>query len=135
MGESAAQTVKEIEDVRDRLDRSLGELQSRLPAPAAAAKRLIGIAVGGGVGGSVFWFALRRIRSKRREASAAKTARESAVAKARSLTSHARSTDPDDDAAPGWPAWAAVGAAVWIGMRFAELRQLKKQTKLLAGRS
>ncbi len=42
MGKSTAETVKELEATRARLDAQLKELQKRLPAPAQLVKRLAG---------------------------------------------------------------------------------------------
>ena len=46
MGKSAAETVREIEDTRDKLESEIRELEGRLPHPAVWTKRLIGVAVG-----------------------------------------------------------------------------------------
>src|SRR5581483_650387 len=69
MGESAAETVKEIEEVRGDLEGKVRVLERRLPKAAVLGKRLIGIAVGGGAGSTVFWFAVRRLRKRRAPAS------------------------------------------------------------------
>ena len=50
MGKSSAETVREIEDTRDRLESEIRELEGRLPQPAVWGKRLIGVAAGGGLG-------------------------------------------------------------------------------------
>lgn len=71
MGESSAQTVKEIEETRERLDQEIRELEHRLPRPAVWTKRLIGVAVGGGVSGAAFWFAVRRMRNRKKKAAPA----------------------------------------------------------------
>ena len=52
MGTSAAETVREIEATRQRLDADLQELEHRLPPPARWAKRIAGVALGGGLAGS-----------------------------------------------------------------------------------
>ena len=64
MGNSTAATLTEIEQTRNRLERDVAELAERLPAPAIWLKRLAGVAVGGGVGGSLFWFVAHRIRNR-----------------------------------------------------------------------
>ena len=66
MGSSAAETGREIEETRSRLESDIRELEGRLPKPAIWAKRVVGVAVGGGIGGSVFWFGVRRIRKRRK---------------------------------------------------------------------
>src|SRR5205807_9310145 len=65
MGTSSAETVREIEETRDRIEAEVRELEGRLPKPAAWTKRLVGVAVGGGVGGTLFWVGVRRVRKRR----------------------------------------------------------------------
>lgn len=126
MGQGSAQTVKEIEDVRGRLERNLRELQDRLPQPAVWMKRLVGVAVGGGVAGSVFWFAVRRARRRREEPDAVR-----AVVKLLPTDGMAAGTGEDDQR---WAQWLAAGAGVWLALRLMELRQGRKRNKLLAAR-
>lgn len=66
MGQSAAETVAEIEQIRDRLDGEIHELQERMPAALVAGKRVAGIAAGGGVAGSLLWMMVRHRRKKKR---------------------------------------------------------------------
>ena len=60
MGETAAETMKEIEDTRDRLDGELRQLEGRLPAAARLAKRGAAALAGVGFLGLATRFALRR---------------------------------------------------------------------------
>lgn len=60
MGETAAQTMREIEATRERLDGELRELEGRLPAAATWAKRGVGAMAGVGALGVITRFALRR---------------------------------------------------------------------------
>jgi hypothetical protein len=64
MGETAAETMKEIDATRNRLDGELRQLEGRLPAAAKAAKWAVGAAAGVGVLGVVARFAMRRRKSK-----------------------------------------------------------------------
>jgi len=66
MGESAAQTVREIEETRDRLDAELRELEQRMPQPAVWAKRAVGFLVGGGTAATLGLLLLRRRKKKRK---------------------------------------------------------------------
>ena len=66
MGKSSAETVREIKLTRERLDSELTELQDRLPTPAQWGKRLLGVAFGGGVAGSMFWFGVRSLRKRKK---------------------------------------------------------------------
>jgi hypothetical protein len=65
MGQTTAETVKEIEATRTRLDSEFRELEARLPAPAVWAKRLVGIAVGGGLATTLLLGMVKRMRSSR----------------------------------------------------------------------
>ncbi len=60
MGETAAETMKEIDATRNRLDGELRQLEGRLPAAAKLAKRAGAALAGVGVLGMAMRFALRR---------------------------------------------------------------------------
>jgi hypothetical protein len=60
MGETAAETMREIDATRTRLDREFRQLEGRLPAAAKMAKRTAGAVAGVGVLGIVTRSALRR---------------------------------------------------------------------------
>jgi hypothetical protein len=60
VGETAAETLTEIEATRARLDGELRTLEERLPATARLAKRVAAALVGVGVLGMVTRFAMRR---------------------------------------------------------------------------
>ena len=60
MGETAAETLTEIEATRLRLDGELQELDRRLPATARMAKRVTAALVSVGMLGAVTRFAIRR---------------------------------------------------------------------------
>lgn len=132
MGESAAETVDEIEVIRDRLDDEVREFQERLPPPVVMSKRLIGVAVGGGVAASAFWFAFRRMHTSKK------------VNKAKGSTEGVQIIQlmPDDmsrrvSAALDegrWQGWAAVVGGVWLLFRLAELRQLRRMNGALLDR-
>jgi hypothetical protein len=64
MGETAAETMKEIDATRNRLDGELRQLEGRLPAAAKVAKRAAGAAAGAGALGVAARFALRRRKKK-----------------------------------------------------------------------
>ncbi len=64
MGETAAETMREIEATRDRLDGELRQLEGRLPAAARMAKRAAGAIAGVGAVGVVARFAMRRRKSR-----------------------------------------------------------------------
>jgi hypothetical protein len=64
MGETAAETMREIDATRARLDGELLQLEGRLPAAARLAKRAAAALAGVGFLGLATKFALRR-RGKR----------------------------------------------------------------------
>ncbi|MGH9041872.1 MAG: hypothetical protein ACRDZ3_16760, partial [Acidimicrobiia bacterium] len=118
MGERAAETVEEIEDLRSRIDGEVRELEQRLPAPARWTKQLVGIAAGGGVGGSVVWFAIRRLKARRQRPEPAARAAEAFPAAARILP-----PDVIDDLSRqitriaetgAWRPWVGGIAALWL---------------------
>jgi hypothetical protein len=138
MGESSAATVREIEDIRDRLETNVQELERRMPAPAIWGKRLAGIAIGGGVGALVLRQVLKRKAKKRSPVEKVKRAvSESSPAQA------VIQVVPEEVAGKvskaledgRWKQWAAAGAGVWLAFRLVELRQLRKLNKaVIAGR-
>ncbi len=121
MGKSAAETVKEIEGIRERLEADMRELQDRLPAPALWAKRAVGIAVGGGVAGGALMFLLRRMRRGKKKASEAP-----APAVIRVVPEGGAVVTGEGAAGGRWKPLAAVVAATWLAFRVAELRELRR---------
>ncbi|MDQ3945895.1 MAG: hypothetical protein M3357_12240 [Actinomycetota bacterium] len=127
MGENSTETVEEIEVLRDRLDGEVKELEARLPAPARWTRQLAGVAVGGGLGGSVLWFAVRKIKTRK---ASKPEASEPVQAVIRLLPE-----DVADDLARqvarvvetgAWRPWAGGIAALWLVTRLAELRALRR---------
>ena len=131
MGKSAAETVREIEDTRERLDADITELQERLPAPAVWGKRLLGLAFGGGVAGSMFWFGVRKLRKRRKEEKVRKEAVQAVVQVVPERWAEAVSDAVEQGA---WKAWAGAAAAVWVLFRLAEVRQLRRMNRVLVTR-
>jgi hypothetical protein len=127
MGETAAQTVREIEQTRGRLDTELRQLEQRLPAPARWAKRLAGIAVGGGASGAVFWFAVRKVRG-RKKAKEKERPVEAVVQVLPDRWAEVLSERLED---AQWRQWAAMAAGAWILFRLAELRQLRRMNRAM----
>ena len=139
MGESSAATVKEIEDIRERLETNFEELERRMPAPAIWAKRAAGIAIGGGVGALV----LRQVL-KRAAKSPLKKAKQAVASTAPAPTSAVIQVVPEEIAGKlsaamddgRWKQWAAAGAGVWLALRLLELRQVRKLNRaLISGRA
>jgi hypothetical protein len=137
MGQSSAETVKEIEHIRGRLEDEIRELEHRLPRPAIWVKKLAGVAVGGGMAGFVFWQAVKRVQ--RRRGSKAEVEAKRYVANGSPVIQ----VLPERwagrvEAAFGderMKAAAGVAVGVWLLLRLAELRQLRRVNRaLIAGR-
>jgi len=143
VGQSATATVNEIEQTRRRLETDVAELAGRLPAPAIWAKRLVGLAVGGGVGGSIFWFAVHRIRAKGKDSRKAKRAKHGEqAAPGRAETPVIQVVLPEWSESlggllrtDGWKGPALAVGSIWLALRLAEARRLRRLTKaMLAAR-
>jgi NADH dehydrogenase FAD-containing subunit len=136
MGQSSAETVKEIEQIRGRLEDEIKELEDRLPRPALWVKRLVGMAVGGGVAGFAFWSAVRRFQKRRQAQAEVEAERIEARSPVIQLVPErwaGRFEDAFADDRVKTLAGAAV--AVWLLLRVAELRQLRRVNRaLIAGR-
>jgi hypothetical protein len=133
MGASAAETVTEIEQTRDRLEDDLRELEDRMPRPAVWGKRAVGVAVGGGVAGTVVMFAVRRTRKKR----AAKKFAKQPVGQVINVLPDQWAKKVTKTLEDGtWRNWAAGVGGAWLILKLAELRQLRRLNHaLVAGRT
>jgi uncharacterized protein involved in response to NO len=125
MGQSSAQTVREIEETRDRLDAELRELETRLPSAAVWTKRLVGMVVGGGVGATAFMFAVRRLR-KKKKAKAPQTQVQAVINVLPEGMAERISQALEDGRLKQW---AAAAAGVWLVLRLTELRQLRRMNR------
>lgn len=67
MGARTTDTLNDIERLRSRLDRNLAEIERRLPPAAQLGRRALAVALGGGAGGSALWFAVRKLKPKKKE--------------------------------------------------------------------
>jgi hypothetical protein len=124
MGASTVETVREIEEVRDRLDEEVRELEQRLPAVARTAKKAARLAAGGGLAGSVALFALKRARSKKRSKKKDKDAG-FAVPRGATVVQVMPVRVPDELASAvkdgRWRPYAAAATGVWLGVQVARL--------------
>ena len=105
MGQSSAETVREIEDIRDRIESNVRELEDRLPQPAVWAKKAVGIAVGGGVGAIVLRSLVKRAGKK---------------AKGRF------SREDDEGGGTASKVWLGALTLAVIGMGVVQIRQLQR---------
>ena len=143
MGKSATSTLSEIEESRHRLEQDMAELTERLPAPAVWAKRLVGLAVGGGVGGSAFWFVVRRIRNSRKSRKLERKVKEPIAEKAQQALSPVVQIIPADWSKSieklfendDWKGLAIAAGGVWVLLKAVGLRRMRRLTRaLIAGR-
>jgi hypothetical protein len=134
MGQSSTETVKEIEEIRGRLEDEIKELEDRLPSPARWVKRLVGVAVGGGVGGFVLWKAVGRFRGGRKtKLRVERSAPAETVLQVVPERWAVRMEEALQD--DRLKTWAGAAAAAWLILRLAELRQLRRVNRaLIAGR-
>ena len=132
MGKNAAETVKEIEETRDKIESEIRVLEDRLPKPALWTKRLIGVAAGGGIGGAMFWFGVKRVRNRKK----AKKQQPAPVNAVINLLPDNVSERVSSALENGQAKNAALAiGGVWVALRIAELRQLRRMNRaLLASR-
>jgi hypothetical protein len=130
MGQSAAQTVREIEETRERLDAELRELEQRMPQPAVWAKRAVGFLVGGGTAASVTLYLLKRRKKKKHEEE--RLERVTPVIQVLPDRWAEQVSSRLSDGA--WKPYAAGAVALYVLFRVAELRQMRRTNQaLLAG--
>jgi hypothetical protein len=128
MGKSAAETVREIEDTRDRIEAEIRELEGRLPKPVVWTKRVLGVAVGGGVGGTLFWFGVRRIRKRRTKKQQQQTPVNAVIQVLPEGVGERVSSAIENGQVKTWA--LGIGAA-WLVVRLAEIRQLRRMNRAL----
>lgn len=129
MGENSAQTVKEIEQVRTRLDGEIRELEDRLP-PVHVTKKVAAFALTGTTGTMTFW-AIRKMRDRRRKKKEPDAVR--AVVQVLPDRFGQQMTEMFEDGT--WKRPAAYAAGAWAIIKFAEVRQLRKMNRMLASRA
>jgi hypothetical protein len=129
MGQGSAATVREIEDLRDRLEVEMRELERRMPQPAVWVKRLAGVAVGGGIGAIVVTRLVKRARGRRRPRRAADARPVRAVIQVVPEELADRVAEALDEGR--WKQWAAAGIGVWLAVRLLELRQMRRLNRQL----
>jgi hypothetical protein len=132
MGESSASTVREIEDIRSRLDTNMRELERRMPQPGVWAKRMAGVVVGGGAAAVVTVALLKKSRDRKKAARARLEGHPAqAVVQLVPAPVAERIADALEDGR--WKQWAAVAGGVWLAVRLIELRQLRRVNRALVG--
>lgn len=124
MGQSTTETVRKIEQTRERLSEDLDELEERLPAATKTAKMAARIATGTGVAGTIFWFVVRRMRARGRTRQ--QQAAQRPIRVEFQLVPDRWSEALED---PRTRQWIAGAAGAWALLRLLELRQLRRLRK------
>jgi hypothetical protein len=133
MGQGSAATVKEIEDIRGRLETDMRELERRVPQPAVWAKRLAGVVVGGGAAAIVTMSVLKRIRGRRKPTARQRLEGHPAQAVVQVVPAPVADRLAEVIEDGRWKQWAAVAGGVWLAVRLIELRQLRRVNRALVG--
>lgn len=131
MGQSAAETVREIENTRERLEQDLDELEHRLPKTAQVGKRVVGVAVGGGLAGTILMFGVKRWRKKRAKAKATPAPVQTVIQILPDKWEKKVAKAFEDGT---WKTWAAGVGGAWMLFKLAELRQMRRMNQALVGR-
>ena len=119
MGQTSLETVREIEETREKLEGKLLALEERMPA-LTPVKRLVGIAVGGGMGGSIFWFVVKRIRRRKKKNEAPPV--NAVINLVPDGIAQKMQSAMEDERAKQY----AIGfLALWVLLKLAEIRQLR----------
>jgi hypothetical protein len=119
--------VREIEDVRNRLDGELREFEDRMP-PMRTVKRVAAGLLTGTTGTVTFWMIRRRRNRKKKEESP--TVKAVVQVMPDRLAKQVAESLKDGT----WQRPAAYAAGAYLIFKFAELRQLRRTNKLLAAR-
>jgi hypothetical protein len=133
MGQGSAATVKEIEDIRGRLETDMRELERRVPQPAVWAKRLAGVVVGGGAAAIVTMAVVKRVRGRRKPTARERLAGHPAQAVVQVVPAPVADRLAEAIEEGHWKQWAAVAGGVWLAVRLIELRQLRRVNRALVG--
>ncbi|HEX2088509.1 MAG TPA: hypothetical protein VHI54_01050 [Actinomycetota bacterium] len=132
MGQSADQTVRHIEETRDRLGTELQEFEDRLRDRVSSGRRLA-LPIAGtvfAIGAAVLVARGVRRRAKARAAAQKFPARiMGRVLPGRVSTRRSKKSDDER-----WKLWAIAAGGVWTAVRLAELRQLRRLNRTLVVR-
>jgi len=130
VGQRSAETVREIEQTRENLEGKLLALEERMPASLTFMKRVAGIAVGGGMGGTAFWFAVRRVRARKRKKEEAERPINAVINLVPEQWADKVGEVMADERAKQW---AAGVLGVWLIVKIAEIRQLRALRRAQVG--
>ena len=131
MGAATTEKLTEIEQTRKRIEQNLARLEDRIPPVALVAQRLMKVGFGGGVGGSIAWWILKRVR-KRSKRNQQPSTTVQAVVQVIPDAWIERVADAWDDER-NKQLLKGISAA-YVVLRVVELRRLRALSRSLAGR-
>ena len=132
MGQSADQTVRQIEDAKHRLRTELDELEDRLQDRVATGRRAVLPIAGAVVATGAAVLIIRGVRRRSRARAAAQRFPARIIGRVLpGRSGKARSKTSEDDR---WKLWALAAGGVWTAVRLAELRQLRRLNRTLVVR-
>jgi hypothetical protein len=120
VGQRSLETVKQIEETREKLEGKLLALEERMPA-LTPVKRVVGLALGGGMGGTVFWVIVKRARARKKKKEAAQSVNAVINLVPDNIAEKMGKALEDERTKQ----YALGFLALWVLLKLAELRQLR----------
>lgn len=115
------------------METNMRELERRVPQPAVWAKRLAGLAVGGGAAGVITLALLKRVRKRRAPTPGQRLQGHPAQAVVQVVPAPVAERLAEALEDGRWKQWAAVAGGVWLAVRLIELRQMRRVNRVLLG--
>jgi hypothetical protein len=130
MGQSSAATVKEIEDIRARLQTDMRELERRMPEPGVWRKRAA--MVGGAVLALGTLALIGRRRSRKKAAAALEESQRARVVQVVPGPEADRLAEAIEGGG-SWKKWAVLAGGALLAVQLIELRQLRRMNQAQGG--
>jgi hypothetical protein len=130
MGQSSAATVKEIEDIRARLQTDMRELERRMPEPGVWRKRAA--MVGGAVLALGTLALIGRRRSRKKAAAALEESQRARVVQVVPGPEADRLAEAIEEGG-SWKKWAVLAGGALLAVQLIELRQLRRMNQAQGG--
>lgn len=127
MGQSADQTVRQIEDTRDRLGTELRELEDRVSDRVSTGRRAVVPIAGAVAATGAAWLVVRGLRKRARASARKNVIRRIVPGRLGKSLSQTLENEP-------WKLWVTAAGGVWVTVRLAELRQLRRLNRTLVVR-
>ncbi|MDP8955978.1 MAG: hypothetical protein M3N24_03345 [Actinomycetota bacterium] len=131
MGQGTDQTVRQIEDARERLGTELSEFEERLPNRLPTGGRAVLPIAGAVAATGATVLVVRGVRGRARARAAARRLPARIIGRVLpGRVGRSRTETPDDR----WKLWAAAAGGVWLAVRLAQLQQLRRLNRTLVVR-